>query len=303
MSGPRPSPAARGGRRIVVALPYAWLLLFFLAPFAIIVAISLSETRIGIPPYTPILEWVEGAGLSVNAKLGNYAFLADDPLYLNALLSSLRIAATSAILCLLVGYPIAYALARTPDRWRPQLLIAVILPLWTSFLIRVYAWMGLLKTEGPVNELLQATGLIDQPLALLHTPFAVYVGIVYSYLPFMILPLFAALERQDPALLEAAHDLGARPVRAFLTVTLPLSLPGIFAGLLLVFIPAVGEFVIPDLLGGPETLMLGKVLWIEFFNNRDWPLAASVAVAMLVLLVAPLAWLENIRVKRAEGGA
>ncbi len=289
------------GRRLVLGLPYAWLLLFFLAPFAIVLAISLSEARVGIPPYLPLVEWSGASWPKINAKLDNYLFLGGDALYLNALLGSLRIAATSAIICLLVGYPMALALARSPMRWRAPLLIAVIVPLWTSFLIRVYAWMGLLKTEGPINAFLESVGLISAPLPLLHTTFAVHVGIVYSYLPFMVLPLYAALERQDPALLEAAHDLGARPLRAFLTVTLPLSLPGVFAGLLLVFIPAVGEFVIPDLLGGPETLMLGKVLWIEFFNNRDWPLAASVAVAMLVLLVAPLAWLENLRVKRGEG--
>lgn len=295
------SPGERVGRRLVVAVPYLWLLLFFLAPFAIVFAISLAESRFGIPPYTPLVEWTRDAGMVVTAKLANYAFLTEDPLYIKALLGSVRIAFTSAVLCLLVGYPIALGVARAPERWRAALLMAVVVPFWTSFLIRVYAWIGILKTEGLANAALQALGVIDQPLALLHTGFSVHLGIVYSYLPFMILPLYVSLDRQDPTLLEAAADLGAGALRSFLTVTLPLSLPGVVAGLMLVFIPAVGEFVIPDLLGGPETLMIGKVLWTEFFNNRDWPLASALAVALLVLLVAPMAWLEHWRLKREEG--
>lgn len=294
------TPAERAGRRLVTAVPYLWLLLFFLAPFAIVFVISLSEARFGIPPYVPVIEWTRDAGMAINAKLANYAFLTEDPLYAKALVSSIRIAATSAVICLLVGYPIALGVARAPLRWRAPLLMAVIVPFWTSFLIRVYAWIGILKTEGLVNGALQGLGLIDQPLPLLHTGFSVHVGIVYSYLPFMILPLYVSLERQDPTLLEAAADLGAGAVRAFFTVTLPLSLPGVLAGLMLVFIPAVGEFVIPDLLGGPETLMIGKILWTEFFNNRDWPLASALAVTLLVLLVAPLAWLEHLRLRREE---
>ncbi len=283
------------GRRIVTAIPFFWLGLFFLAPFFIVFAISLSRSRFGIPPYEPLIK--DGA---ITAALDNYAALFADPLYIKALLSSLQIAGTSAAICLLIGYPVALGIARAPHRWRPMLLLAVILPFWTSFLIRVYAWMGLLKSDGVVNSVLLLLGLVEQPVQLMQTTFAVHLGIVYSYLPFMVLPLYAVLERQDMSLLEAASDLGARPFRVFLTITLPLSLPGVFAGFLLVFIPAVGEFVIPELLGGSGTLMIGKVLWAEFFNNRDWPLASAIAVAVLVLVVAPLAWLEHLRLRREE---
>jgi len=288
---------AGAGRRIVTAIPFFWLALFFLAPFFIVFGISLSQSRFGIPPYEPLIS--NGA---IAARLDNYAALLDDPLYVKALFSSLRIAAASSAICLLIGYPIALGIARAPRRWRSPLLLAVILPFWTSFLIRVYAWMGLLKSDGIVNGVLLALGLTDQPVQLMQTAFAVHLGIVYSYLPFMVLPLYATLERQDISLLEAASDLGARPFRAFFTITLPLSLPGAVAGCLLVFIPAVGEFVIPELLGSSGTLMIGKVLWTEFFNNRDWPLASALAVAILALIVAPLAWLEHTRLKRAEAG-
>ena len=283
------------GRRIVTAIPFVWLAVFFLAPFLIIFGISLSRSRFGVPPYEPLIQ-----GGAIAARPDNYVFLLGDPLYLNALLNSLQIAATSAAICLLIGYPLALGIARAPQRWRAPLLLAVVLPFWTSFLIRVYAWMGLLKSDGAINAALQALGLIDQPLQMLQTSFAVHLGIVYSYLPFMVLPLYAAIERQDIGLLEAAADLGARPWRAFLTVTLPLSMPGVIAGFLLVFIPAVGEFVIPELLGSSGTAMIGKVLWSEFFNNRDWPLASALAVTILVLIVAPLAWLEHIRLRREE---
>lgn len=279
-------------RSLVAALPYAWLLAFFLAPFLIVLKISLSETRQGVPPYLPLLR---DDGLHLNWD--NYAFLLSDPLYFYALLSSLKIAATSTLVCLLIGYPMAYGITRAPQGWRTPLLMLVVLPFWTSFLLRVYAWIGLLRSEGLVNHTLIALGLIDEPLALLHTPFAVHLGIVYSYLPFMVLPLYATLERMDPSLLEAAADLGCRPLRAFLRVTLPLSWPGIVAGAMLVFIPAVGEFVIPDLLGGPDSLMIGTVLWAEFFSNRDWPVAAAVAVVLLVLLVAPIAVLQRAQRK------
>ncbi|MCB9929891.1 MAG: ABC transporter permease subunit [Alphaproteobacteria bacterium] len=294
MSGPLRLRGA-WGRRLVTAVPFLWLAVFFLAPFAIVFAISLSRSRFGVPPYEPLLQDGAFAG-----RLDNYAFLLDDPLYLTALVNSIRIAATCAAIALAIGYPMALAIARAPGRWRTPLLLAIVLPFWTSFLIRVYAWMGLLKNEGLVNAALQGLGLTDQPLQLLQTGFAVHLGIVYSYLPFMVLPLYATLERQDLSLLEAAADLGARPWRAFLTITLPLSLPGVLAGCLLVFIPAVGEFVIPELLGSSRTIMIGKVLWTEFFNNRDWPLASALAVAMLLLIVAPLAWLEHLRVRRAE---
>jgi len=285
----------RAGRRLVTAIPFVWLSVFFLAPFLIVFAISLSQSRYGVPPYEPLVQDGE-----ILARLDNYVFLLADALYVTALINSLLIAATSAFICLLIGYPVALAIARAPQRWRAPLLLAVILPFWTSFLIRVYAWIGLLKSDGIINNALQAIGLTDAPIQLLQTSFAVHLGIVYSYLPFMILPLFAALVRQDSGLLEAASDLGARPWRAFLSITLPLSMPGVIAGFLLVFIPAVGEFVIPELLGNSRTAMIGKVLWTEFFSNRDWPLASALAVTMLLLIVAPLAWLEHLRQRRGE---
>jgi putrescine transport system permease protein len=284
----------RLGRSLVIALPYAWLLLFLLLPILIVLKISLGETTLASPPYSPMLQWAEDRTLWIQFHLGNYAFLWQDPLYLSAYLNSLKVAAVSTVLCLLIGYPMAYGIARAPSGWRIVLLMLVILPFWTSFLIRVYAWIGLLQGNGLINHLLLSVGLIDQPLALLHTNFAVYLGIVYSYLPFMILPLYATLVRMDLTLLEAAADLGCHPWKAFVTVTLPLSMPGIIAGSLLVFIPAVGEFVIPDLLGGPDSLMIGKVLWTEFFSNRDWPVAAAVAVAMLLLILIPLLLFQRI---------
>ncbi|KJS43219.1 MAG: hypothetical protein VR70_02900 [Rhodospirillaceae bacterium BRH_c57] len=289
-----------GGRRLVIAVPFVWLLLFFLAPFAIVAKISLAEFRVGVPPYTPLFEIVEGAWLHIRATLGNYAYLIDDPLYVAAYLSSVKIAAVSTVFALLIGYPMAYGIARSAQPWRNVLLLAVMLPFWTSFLIRVYAWIGILRSNGLLNNFLLWLGVIDEPLVLLNTDLAVYIGIVYSYLPFMILPLYATLEKMDLSLLEAAQDLGCRPWKAFVTVTLPLSLPGIIAGSMLVFIPAVGEFVIPDLLGGPSTLMIGKVLWSEFFNNRDWPVASAVAIAMLVLLVAPIVFFQRYRMRQDE---
>jgi len=287
------------GRALVTAVPFAWLFVFFLVPFAIVLKISLAEAVLGQPPYSGLLEWVSESVVQLRLNLGNYRFLLEDPLYLAAYLNSLRVAAVSTFIALLVGYPMAYAIARARPGLRGALLLLIILPFWTSFLIRVYAWIGLLKGNGLINQLLLALGLIDEPLALLHTDFAVYLGIVYSYLPFMVLPLYATLVRLDPALLEAAADLGCRPLRAFLSVTLPLSMPGVVAGSMLVFIPAVGEFVIPDLLGGPDTLMIGKVLWGEFFTNRDWPLASAVAVAMLVLLVVPVVLFQRAQERQA----
>lgn len=277
-----------GGRRLVIAIPYGWLLLFFLAPFAIVLKISLAEFMVGIPPYTPLIEWVDDQYLKLTVSLGAYKYLLSDPLYVSAYLSSLKIALISTLLTLILGYPMAYGIARSREGTRGILLLMVILPFWTSFLIRVYAWIGILKPQGFLNGFLMGIGLIDEPLAIYNTETAVYIGLVYSYLPFMILPLYATLEKMDISLLEAAQDLGCRPFMAFLTITLPLSMPGIIAGCMLVFIPAVGEFVIPDLLGGAETLMIGKVLWAEFFNNRDWPAASAVAVAMLLLLVGPI---------------
>jgi putrescine transport system permease protein len=276
-----------GGQRLAIALPYLWLALFTLLPLAIVAKISLAESVLGVPPYTPLLE--TGDGLPrLAASLANYGLLLSDNLYWRAYLSSVGYAAGTAVLCLLLGYPMAYAIARAPKAWRVTLLMMVILPFWTSFLLRVYAWISLLKGNGLINNALIWLGLIGEPLPLLNNSFSVFVGLVYGYLPFMVLPLYASLEKLDPALLEAAADLGCRPWRAFLAVTLPLSLPGVIAGSLLVFIPAVGEFVIPELLGGPDTLMIGKVLWDEFFTNRDWPVASAVAVAMLLLLAGPM---------------
>ncbi|MGF1547098.1 MAG: ABC transporter permease subunit [Thiotrichales bacterium] len=283
----------RLGRRYVIGLPYFWLLLFFLVPFLIVLKVSFAEALLGNPPFGPLLQWVDEVFLQLRLNFENYRLMLSDSLYLSAFVNSLQVAAISTLLCLLLGFPMAYGIARADPRWRLPLLMLIILPFWTSFLIRVYAWIGILKNNGLINNLLLGLGVIDQPLPLLHTPFAVYVGIVYSYLPFMVLPLYATLARLDLTLLEAAADLGARPFKAFLTVTLPLALPGIIAGSLLVFVPATGEFVIPDLLGGPDALMIGKVLWTEFFNNADWPVASALAVVLLLLLVAPVVWLQR----------
>ena len=283
------------GRGAVAAVPLLWLGLFFGLPFLIILRISLSEAVIGLPPYSAMLEWIDGGMLSIRVNLANFALLWQDNLYLDAFANSVKIAAISTLCCLLLGYPMALGITRVRTSLRTPLLLLVILPFWTSFLIRVYAWIGILKGNGLINNFLLWLGLIDEPLQLLHTDLAVYVGIVYAYLPFMVLPLYATLSRMDGSLLEAAADLGCRPLSAFWRVTVPLSLPGIVAGSLLVFVPAVGEFVIPDLLGGPDSLMIGKVLWAEFFNNRDWPVAAAVAVALLALLVVPVLLFERSR--------
>ena len=282
-------------RTFVIALPYLWLLVFFLAPFAIVLKIALSEAVLARPPYAPLFERGQDGSLTVQASLQNFLFLLRDGLYWKAYVNSARIALISTAFCLLLGYPIAYGIARSSAPARSALLMLVILPFWTSFLLRVYAWIGILKNNGLVNNVLLAIGVIDEPVTMMQTDFAVYVGIVYAYLPFMILPLFARLARLDHTLLEAAADLGCRPLKAFFTVTLPLSLPGVVAGSLLVFIPAVGEFVIPALLGGPDTLMIGRVLWDEFFANRDWPVASAVAIAALFLLVIPIMVFQGLR--------
>lgn len=288
------------GRGLVIAIPTFWLLLFFLIPFLVVAKISLSEAAIARPPYLPIWDWEDGF-LNITLNFGNYLFLLDDPLYLSAYAESIKIAAVSTFVTLLVGYPMAYLIARSPANQRNLLLMLVVLPFWTSFLLRVYAWIGFLKSNGIINNFLLSVGLIDEPLIMLQTDFAVYVGIVYSYLPFMILPLYANLVKLDEAYLEASADLGARPVTTFFTVTLPLSTSGIIAGCMLVFIPAVGEFVIPALLGGPDTLMIGRVLWNEFFSNRDWPIASAVAIVMLFVLVIPIMLLR--KAQAAEEGA
>jgi putrescine transport system permease protein len=286
-------------RLLLLALPYAWLLLFFLLPFLIVAKIALSEAAIGIPPYAPLLRWTEENVLTVVLNFGSVTTLFEDVFYLEAYLRSLRVAAISALLCLALGYPMAYAIARAPEHRRNLLLMLVILPFWTSFLLRVMAWIGLLQDQGVINGLLLSLGLISEPLRMLYTEGAVYLGIVYCYLPFMVLPLYATLAKLDPVLLEAAADLGARPLRAFLTVTLPLSLPGIVAGFMLVFIPAVGEFVIPELLGGPSAQLVGRVLWVEFFQNRDWPMASALAVALLLVLVVPIALFQRLTARPA----
>jgi putrescine transport system permease protein len=289
-SGPYRWLKRRGvrGRVFVIAIPYLWLLLFFAIPFVIVLKIAFSETVLGIPPYAPLLEWVGDQAVNIKLNLANFAFLLRDSLYYSAYLNSIQMAGISTLLCLLVGYPMAYGIARATPAWRNVLLMMVILPFWTSFLLRVYAWIGMLRSDGVINDVLLFLGIIDEPLVMLQTDFAVYLGIVYSYLPFMVMPLYANLEKMDLTLLEAAEDLGCRPMKTFLRITLPLSIPGIVAGSMLVFIPAVGEFVIPALLGGPDQLMIGRVLWDEFFNNRDWPVASAVAIAMLILLVVPI---------------
>ena len=275
--------------RFMIALPYAWLAIFFLLPFALVLGIALSTSA---PDSAP--------PVALGFSLASFKLLFTDDLYLAAWLSSLRIAATSTLLALLLGYPMAYAIARASAPRRPLLLMLVVLPFWTSFLIRVYAWMGLLSENGILNQMLRWSGLATNPGSILGTEWAVHLGIVYAYLPFMILPLYSTLEKLDWNLLEAAADLGARPLSAFLTITLPLSFPGIVAGCLLVFIPATGEFVIPDLLGGTKTLMIGKVLWDEFFTNSDWPLASAVAICLLVLLVGPIALFQRQQAKSLE---
>jgi putrescine transport system permease protein len=273
----------RFARRVVIGLPFAWMALFFLLPLLIVLKIGFAHSAIGIPPYTPLV----GPG-GVRATLKNFARLGRDDLYLHACLGSLSYAGVATLCCLALGYPLAYAIARMPGARRQVFLFAVMLPFWTSFLIRVYAWIAILKPNGLLNDLLRALGLIRAPLPLLNNAFSVELGLVYSYLPFMVLPLYGNLAAQDESLVEAAADLGASPWRAFLAVTLPLSWPGIAAGALLVLIPAVGEFVIPALLGGPGTLMIGKVLWDEFFLNHDWPAAAAVAIALVAALTGPL---------------
>jgi len=292
--------------RLVIAIPYLWLTVFFLVPFIIVFKISLSQTAIAMPPYVPVFDFSEGIRAFFDnlreLSIDNYRWLTEDALYFNAYLSSVIIAGISTFLCLLVGYPIAYGMARAPTTLRPTLLMLVILPFWTSFLIRVYAWIGILKPEGLLNQLLMGLNLIDEPLLIMNTHTAIFIGIVYSYLPFMVLPLYSSLEKMDYSLIEAAQDLGCRPISAFWKITFPLSLPGVIAGCLLVFIPAVGEFVIPDLLGGSQTLMIGKTLWNEFFANRDWPVSSAVAVILLLLLVVPIMFFQQAQAKAQEQG-
>ena len=289
------------GRKLVLLVPFLWMGIFFLLPFFIILKISFAEAILSRPPFSSIFSYDTDTEIVQFAlNLGNYLFLLEDSLYFKAYFSSLKIAAFSTVFALLIGYPMALAIARSRPSIRPILLMLVVMPFLTSFLIRVYAWIGLMKREGLINEALLWLGIIDQPITMLQTDFAIYVGIVYSYLPFMILPLYATLERMDGTLLEAAADLGSRPYKAFLKVTLPLSKPGVIAGCMLVFIPVVGEFVIPSLLGGSNTLMIGRVLWDEFFSNRDWPMASAVAFMMLLFLIIPIKIFQNSQASADE---
>ncbi len=285
--------------RWALVTPYAWLLLFFLAPFFIILKISLADPIVAMPPFSALIDWAATGWARIHITLDNYLFLFEDRYYATIYLNSLKMAAISTLLCLLLGYPMAYFISRQDSRRRNLFLLAVILPFWISFLLRVYAWIGLLNTHGVINNALLAIGLIDQPLSLIYNDFAVYLGIVYSYLPFMILPLYANLEKLDLDLEDAASDLGARRWQVFVDVTLPLSFPGIVAGSLLVFIPAIGEFIIPALLGGSDTLMIGRALWDEFFINRDWPVASAVSVVLLLILVLPMMWFQKVQAEQA----
>jgi putrescine transport system permease protein len=290
------------GRFWVISIPYLWLFLFFLAPFALVLKISLSQAAVAIPPYEPVLQYVEQT-LNIVLNFGNYIFLSQDPLYYSAYLGSIRIALISTLICLFLGYPMAYAIARAPRERQLVFLLLIMMPTWTAILIRVYAWMGILSTNGLLNSTLMSLGIINTPMQILNTNTAVYIGIVYAYLPFMVLPLFANLVKHDQTLLEAAMDLGAGRIKAFWKVTVPLSKSGIVAGSMLVFIPVVGEFVIPELLGGPETLMIGKVLWQEFFNNRDWPVASALAIVMLGILLIPIILFHYNQSKAMEKNA
>lgn len=287
-------------RSIILFVPYAWLLVFFLLPFFIVAKISLAEIVIASPPFSNMIEWTDEGVMNIRLVFDNFIYILTDDLYYRTYLNSLKISIISTIVCLLIGYPMAYGIVRSGPVAKRLLLFAVILPFWTSFLLRVYAWMGLLADRGTINNLLISLGIIDEPIRMLYTEFAVYIGIVYTYLPFMILPLYANMERLDNTLNEAAADLGSRPMNTFLKVTLPLTIPGIVAGSLLVFIPATGEYVIPDLLGGGNVLMIGRLLFNEFSANTDWPVASAVAIILLVLLVLPMTIYQYFQGKSAE---
>jgi putrescine transport system permease protein len=300
----RTKPRRPLARKLVAAIPYAWLVLFFLLPFAIVLKISLSQSAIALPPYTPVLDLAAGwrglADFIAGLSLDNYRLIGSDPLYLLSYVKSVEIAAFSTLLLLVIGYPIAYGIARTPRRLQAVLVMLVVLPFWTSFLIRIYAWMNILQRDGLLNQLLMALRIVREPPVWLSTDTATYIGIVYSYLPFMVLPLYAVLEKLDESLVEAAADLGCPRFRRFWLVTLPLSAPGVIAGVLLCFIPIVGEFVIPDLLGGSRTPMIGQTIWMEFFGNKDWPTAGAVAVALVCLLVTPIVLFQHQAMRAGE---
>src|SRR5689334_8374286 len=294
---------ARPARFAAIA-PYLWMVLFFLVPFGFVLKISLSQTAIAQPPYLPLFDFTEGwaaiKAAFAQLSLDNFRLLISDSLYLSSYLRSLVVAVTSTFLLLLIGYPVAYGMARLPQRWQPIAMMLVIVPFWTSFLIRIYAWINILQHDGLLNKILLALHLVSEPVVWLSTDSAMYLGVVYSYLPFMILPLYATLSKMDPALEEAAADLGASPNRVFWLVTFPLSLPGVGAGVLLCFIPIVGEFVIPDLLAGSNSLMIGQTLWLEFFTNKDWPVASAVAIVLLAVLIAPLLLYDRLQRRQLE---
>jgi putrescine transport system permease protein len=293
-------------QKAVIAIPYVWLGIFFLVPFLIVLKISFAQSAIALPPYRPVLDLAAGwrgiVNFIDNQSLENYRLLGTDPLYVISYLKSLEIAAFSTLMLLIIGYPIAYGIARTPRRLQAILVVLVVLPFWTSFLIRIYAWMNILQRDGPLNQLLLALHLVREPPVWLATDTAIYIGIVYSYLPFMVLPLYAVLEKLDQSLLEAAADLGCPRWKAFWLVTLPLSAPGMLAGILLCFIPIVGEFVIPDLLGGSQTPMIGQTIWMEFFGNKDWPTASAVAIVLVCLLVTPIVVFQHQATRNADQG-
>ncbi|NGM88876.1 ABC transporter permease subunit [Parapusillimonas sp. SGNA-6] len=286
-------------RFLAIVPPFVWLGLFLLLPFLLVLKISFAELKFGIPPYTPLAA-LKDEVLTLSLSLRGYALLFTDSLYIATYLNSVKMAAVTTVCCALIGYPMAYYIARSHPSVRNVLLLGVILPFWTSLLLRVYAWVGILRNDGLLNKFLQAIGLISAPLEIYRTDLAVYIGLIYAYLPFFILPLYANLVKLDNRLLEAAYDLGARPWRAFLRITLPLSMPGVIAGAMLVFIPSVGEYVIPEMLGGADTLMMGRVMWTEFFNNADWPMAAAVTCVMVMLLLVPLVLFQYGQVRQLE---
>jgi putrescine transport system permease protein len=286
-------------RFLAIVPPFVWLGLFLLLPFLLVLKISFAELKFGIPPYTPLAA-LKDEVLTLSLSLRGYALLFTDSLYIATYLNSVKMAAVTTVCCALIGYPMAYYIARSHPSVRNVLLLGVILPFWTSLLLRVYAWVGILRNDGLLNKFLQAIGLISAPLEIYRTDLAVYIGLVYAYLPFFILPLYANLVKLDNRLLEAAYDLGARPWSAFLRITLPLSMPGVIAGAMLVFIPSVGEYVIPEMLGGADTLMMGRVMWTEFFNNADWPMAAAVTCVMVMLLLVPLVLFQYGQVRQLE---
>ena len=292
-------------RKLVVRIPYVWLVVFFLIPFLIVLKISLSQTALAQPPYVPVFDLAAGwsglVGFFTGLSFDNYRLLASDPLYVLSYVKSVEIAAFSTLILLVIGYPLAYAIAHTPRRWQAVLVLLTILPFWTSLLIRIYAWMNILQHDGPLNQVLLALGIVQAPPVWLSTETAIYIGVVYSYLPFMVLPLYASLEKMDQAVIEAAADLGAPRWKIFWLISLPLSSAGMVAGVLLCFIPIVGEFVIPDLLGGSDSPMIGQTIWMEFFGNKDWPVASAVAVILLCLLVTPIVVYQNQAMRAAAG--